>query len=79
MYAVQFAAFKVKENAEKLAAKLKAGGVAVEMASIDHSKNGLLHLVRIPPTTSREEAQKNFEQYNGKLDLKAQVVTISGH
>jgi cell division septation protein DedD len=73
VYFVQVGAFKVKENAEKLQAKLKDAGFKVELESIEHSKNGLLHLIRMP-TQSRAEAETMVEELHAKQDLQAQVV-----
>lgn len=52
-WTVQLGAFKVKENAQKLTAKLKEGGFPVMMRSKDD-----LYLVHLEPTPNKEEAQK---------------------
>lgn len=76
VFVVQVGAFKVKENAEKLQAKLKDAGYPVELSSIEHSKNGLLHLVRFSPTQNRAEAETVIEDLQSKQDLHAQILTM---
>ncbi len=63
-WVVQMGAFKVKENADKLTAKLKADGFPVVMRSMNHSKNGEFYLVHLEPTPNKTEAEK------WQLDLK---------
>ena len=58
VWVVQLGAFRVKENAEKLTAKLKTGGYPVIMHPLNHSKNGQLYVVALEPTPNRTEAQK---------------------
>lgn len=58
VWVVQLGAFRVKENAEKLTAKLKTGGFPVIMHPLNHSKNGQLYVVALEPTPNRTEAQK---------------------
>ncbi len=77
VYVVQVGAFKVKENAEKLSAKLKDAGYPVQMQTIEHSKNGLLHLVRFEPTANRAEAETVIEDLHAKQDLRAQIVPVA--
>lgn len=77
VYVVQVGAFKMKENAEKLQAKLKQAGYPAEMQTIEHSKNGLLHLVRFQPTQSKAEAETMAEDLHAKQDLHAQVLAVS--
>jgi cell division septation protein DedD len=74
-YVVQVGAFKVKENAEKLQAKLKEAGYKVETQTVEHSKNGLLHLVRFEATTNRAEAETMVEDLHAKHELSAQILT----
>lgn len=76
VFVVQVGAFKVKENAEKLQEKLSAAGYHVEMQTVDHSKNGILHLVRFQPVTNRAEAETMIEDLHSKHDLQAQIVTV---
>lgn len=76
-YVVQVGAFKVKENAEKLHALLKEAGYAVDLQTISHSKNGLLHLVRIAPIGNRAEAETMVEDLSAKHELKAQILNLS--
>jgi cell division septation protein DedD len=75
VYVVQVGAFKIKENAEKLQAKLKSAGYQVELESIEHSKNGHLHLVRLP-SQSRAEAETMVEELYAKQDMHAQVLAV---
>jgi cell division septation protein DedD len=58
VWTVQLGAFKVKENAEKLAAKLKGDGFPVLMLGKDQSKGGELYLVHLEPTPNKSEAEK---------------------
>jgi len=77
VYVVQVGAFKVKENAEKLQEKLSKAGYHVETQTVDHSKSGLLHLVRFQPVNNRAEAETMIEDLNSKHDLKAQIVNVT--
>jgi cell division protein FtsN len=74
VYIVQVGAFKVKENAEKVLAQLKAKGFAAEIHTIDHSKNGLLHIVRMQPMSDRSEAHAMVETLREKTQLAAAVM-----
>jgi DedD protein len=76
VYVVQVGAFKVKENAEKLQEKLNSAGYHVEMQTMNHSRNGLLHLVRLTPTTNRAEAETMLEDLHAKHDMQAQIITM---
>jgi cell division septation protein DedD len=76
VYVVQVGAFKNKENAEKLQEKLKAAGYPVEMHTVDHSKNGVLHLVRFLPTANRADAETTIEQLQASQNLHAQIVSV---
>ncbi len=67
-YVVQVGAFKMKENADKLKEKLAKAGYNVETQTVDHSKNGTLHLVRFQPTSNRAEAETLIEDLNSKQD-----------
>lgn len=58
VWVVQLGAFRVKENAEKLTAKLKTNGYPVLMRAMNHSKNGELFVVSLEPTPNKSEAQK---------------------
>lgn len=58
VYTVQLGAFRVKENAEKLTAKLKGEGFPVLMVGKEGSKSGELYLVHLEPTPNRSEAEK---------------------
>ena len=75
-YVVQVGAFRVKENAEKLQAKLKEAGYKVDMQTVEHSKNGLLHLVRFEPTKNRAEAETMVEDLHAKHELAAQILSV---
>ena len=74
VYIVQVGAFKVKENAYKLEARLKGDGFPVSIRSMNHSKNGALHLVRFEPTPNREEANNWVSQLKTKSDMGASVL-----
>ena len=74
VYVVQVGAFKVKENAERVLAQLKAQGFAAEIHTIDHSKNGLLHIVRMQPTSDRSEAHAMVESLREKTQMAAAVM-----
>jgi cell division septation protein DedD len=74
VYIVQVGAFRVKENAEKLQARLKGEGFPVLMHSLNHSKNGLMHLVRFEPTPTRSEADKWLAQVKTKAEIDAVVL-----
>lgn len=74
-YTVQLGAFKVKENAEKLTAKLKGDGYPVLMRPINHSKNGELFLVQLEPTPNKNEAAK----WQSDLKLKSFDSSITFH
>ena len=76
VFVVQIGAFKVKENAEKLQSKLQGAGYNVQMQSIEHSKNGLLHLVRFAPTDNRAEAETMIEDLKAKQDMQAQILNL---
>lgn len=77
VYVVQVGAFKVKENAEKLQAKLKESGFPVEMRSVEHSKNGLLHLVRLAPTVNKAEAETMYDELKSKdAEMSAQILRM---
>lgn len=75
LWVVQMGAFKVKENAEKLTVKLKAGGFPVVMRSMNHSKNGEIYLVHLEPTPNKTEAEK----WQTDLKLKEFDSTIVSH
>ncbi len=79
VYVVQVGAFKVKENAEKLQAKLQTAGYQVGMHTIEHSKNGTLHLVQFEPTPNRAEAETQIEELQSKQDLQAQLLVVSAN
>lgn len=74
VYVVQLGAFKVKENAERLQAKLAQAGFKVEMHSMEHSTNGMLHLVRSSPMANRAEAESLAQEFKSKESLHAQIV-----
>lgn len=76
VFVVQVGAFKVKENADKLHQKLKTAGYPVQLQSIEHSKNGLLHLVRFQPSGSRAEAETVIEDLSAKHDVRAQILNL---
>lgn len=76
VFVVQIGAFKMKENAEKLQAKLKEAGYPVELHSIEHSKNGLLHLVRFAPTQNRSDAETLQRDLATKQEMHAQLLAL---
>lgn len=77
VYVIQIGAFKVKENAEKLHEKLKSSGFPVEMRTIEHSKNGTLHLVRLGPVQDKTEAETRAHELKAKFaELEAQIVRL---
>ena len=57
-------------------AKLKDAGYPVTMSTLEHSKNGLLHLVRIEPTNNKSEAVTMAETLKTKENLTAQVIAL---
>lgn len=76
LYIVQVGAFKVKENAEKLTAKLKDAGFPVRLQSMMHSKSGELHLVRFEPTPNKAEAQDAIAKLEAKESMKASLLSV---
>jgi cell division septation protein DedD len=74
VYIVQVGAFRVKDNAEKLQARLKGEGFPVLLRDMNHSKNGLMHLVRFEPTPTRAEADKWVAQIKEKAGFDAVVL-----
>ena len=76
IYVVQIGAFKVKENAEKLEKKLKDAGYPVRLVSMNHSKNGELHLVRFEPSNNRTEAEQAVETLKSKESITAELLTL---
>ena len=76
LFVVQIGAFKVRENAEKLTKKLKDDGFPVRMQSMNHSRNGELHLVRFEPSPNRAEAQEVMEKLKEKESLTGQLLTL---
>ena len=75
-YVVQVGAFRVKDNAEKLQAKLKDAGFPVRMQTISHSKNGDLFVVRFEPTSNRAEADASAAQLKAKESMTAAVLKL---
>jgi|GEM_PF-4864978 len=73
VWTVQLGAFKVKENAEKLTAKLKGEGFPVMMVGKEGSKSGELYLVHLEPTPNKTEAEK----WQTDLKLKSFDSTIT--
>ncbi len=74
VYTVQLGAFKVKENAAKLAAKLKQDGFpAIMRPSVKSS--GEFYLVHLEPTPNKTEAEK------WQIDLKEKSFdsTLTSH
>ena len=77
VYVVQIGAFRVKENAERLHEKLASSGFAVEMRTLEHSKNGTLHLVRSAPIESKSEAEAKALELKEKFaGLETQVLRL---
>jgi cell division protein FtsN len=72
-WTVQLGAFKVKENAERLTAKIKGEGFPVLMVGKEGSKSGELYLVHLEPTPNKSEAQK----WQTDLKLKSFDSTIT--
>jgi cell division protein FtsN len=73
VYTVQLGAFRVKENAEKLTAKLKGEGFPVMMVGKEGSKSGELYLVHLEPTPNKSEAAK----WQSDLKLKSFDSTVT--
>ena len=71
VYTVQLGAFKVKENAEKLTAKLKTEGFPVMMVNKEDQKG--LFIVHLEPTPNKNEAEK----WQTDLKLKAFDSTLT--
>lgn len=74
VYIVQAGAFKVKENAEKFQARLKADGFPVIMRPMEHSKNGSLYVVRMEPTTNRTEAEALKKALKEKVSVEGHII-----
>lgn len=74
VYIVQIGAFHVKANAERLHGKLKADGFPVMMREMNHSKNGLLYLVRMEPTPNRHEAETMVASIKEKSQLTPTII-----
>lgn len=77
VFVVQVGAFRVKENAEKLHAKLLSAGFKVDLKTIEHSKNGLLHVVRFEGTQDRAEAETKVLELRTKQEMSAQILKLS--
>lgn len=77
VYIVQVGAFKVKENAERLHEKLKSSGFPVELRTIEHSKNGTLHLVRFRPSENKSDAEAKAQELKSKFaELETQILRL---
>ncbi|MFH1010747.1 MAG: SPOR domain-containing protein [bacterium] len=72
---VQVGAFRVKQNAEKLAGKLRAAGFSVEIFSKQSTKT-LLHHVRVGAYPSREAAQEAGEELKEDFGLEFRIIKI---
>lgn len=71
MWAVQLGSFSNQENAERLAAELRAAGFAAFLSRLS-TDSGSLHRVRIGPQKDRESAEKIASQigadgYSGQV------------
>jgi cell division septation protein DedD len=76
VWVVQVGAFKQKENAEKLHEKLKAAGYPVTLQSLQHSRNGELHLVRFEPVSEKSQAQESLDKFVAKESLDAHLLRV---
>ncbi len=76
VYVVQIGAFRVKQNAEKLNAKLKSAGFPVEMQQIEHSSNGQLFLVRLNPMADRHTAEDMRLNLKSKIDIDSMILAL---
>jgi len=72
---VQVGAFGVKQNADKLANKLRAAGYSVEIISKQSTKT-LLHHVRVGSYPSRQAAQEAGEKLKEDFGLEFRIVEI---
>jgi cell division septation protein DedD len=72
---VQVGAFGVRENADKLADKLRGGGYSVEIFSIQSTKT-LLHHVRVGGYPTREAAQATGEKLKEDFGLEFRLVEM---
>jgi cell division septation protein DedD len=76
VWVVQVGAFKQKENAEKLHEKLKAAGYPVILQTLEHSRNGELHLVRFEPVNEKSQAQSALEKFVAKEAINAHLLRV---
>jgi DedD protein len=76
VWVVQVGAFRQKDNAEKLLEKLKKSGYPVLMQTVQHSRNGELHLVRLEPMSEKSQAQLALEQLQVKESINAQLLKV---
>jgi DedD protein len=72
---VQVGAFGVRENADKLADKLRGAGYAVEIFSIQSTRT-LLHHVRVGGYPTREAAQATGEKLKEDFGLEFRLVEM---
>lgn len=72
---VQVGAFGVKQNAERLADRLRAAGFSVEIISKQSTKK-LLHHVRVGAYPTRQAAQEAGEKLKEDFGLEFRIVEI---
>ena len=76
VYVVQIGAFKIKENADKLHTQLKTAGYPVVIKPGTGSKSSSFHLVRLEPTTNKDEAQQMLETLKTKENLQPALLVL---
>ena len=69
-YIVQIGAFTKRENAEKLHEQLRAKNYPVILKELQHEKFGPMFLVRLEPTTQKDEAQKKLADLKRNENLE---------
>jgi len=72
---VQVGAFGVRENADRLAAKMRSAGFSVEIVTIQSTKT-LLHHVRVGGYPTREAARATGEKLKESFGLEFRLVEM---
>jgi cell division septation protein DedD len=71
---VQVGSFAQKENAEKLAARLKDHNYKAAVTEKENKKHGKLYLVRLEPTTDLEVAKTQIDKLRAQENLQPVLV-----
>jgi cell division septation protein DedD len=73
-WVVQVGSFAQKENAEKLATRLKDHNYKVSVSEKESKKHGKLYLVRLEPTTDLEVAKTQIDKLRAQENLQPVLV-----